>query len=419
MQSLVKSLALAGLLGLTAGAARAADTTINVLYANDRTTAEAHEEIKTRFEAENPGIKISFLAPADSYETATQSLLRGALIGDLPDVVFQGQNLIRSLVDRDLAVPLNSFIEADGGADKLGYDAGMLRIGTLKDRYYAIPFAVSTPLVYVNLDLLKAANVDPEQFPTNWADMVALGKRLDNPANGVTGFYFQWDITGNWMFQSLDFSYGGQMLSADEKTAALDGPAGIKALETVESFAKASMPNLPSAQARPAFAAGKIAIFADSSSNLGKATAAVGQNFKFRTYPFPLPSADGRLPAGGNAALMLTKDAEKQKTAWKYIKFATGPIGQTIMARHTGYLPSNNIAINTPDLLGDFYKSQPNYQTSIKQIPVLTGWYAFPGPNGLKIIDVIKGHLEAIVTGKKTASETAPAITHDVQALLQ
>lgn len=419
MQSFAKSLALAGFIGLTAGFAQAADTTINVLYANDRTTAEAHDEIKAKFEAENPGIKVTFLAPADSYETATQSILRGALIGDLPDVLFQGQNLIRSLVDRDLAVPLNSFIEADGGADKLGYDAGMLRIGTLKNQYYAIPFAVSTPLVYVNLDLVKAAGVDPEQFPNNWADMVALGKKLNDPAKGVTGFYFQWDVTGNWMYQSLAFSNGGQMLSTDEKTATLDSAADVKALETLESFAKAGMPNLPSAQARPAFAAGKIAIFGDSSSNLGKATAAIGQSFNFRTYRFPLPSADGRLPAGGNAAVMLTKDAEKQKAVWKYIKFATGPIGQTIMARHTGYLPSNNIAINTPDLLGDFYKSQPNYQASIKQVPILTGWYAFPGANGLKIINVIKGHLEAVVTGKKSAAETAPVLNSDVQALLQ
>src|SRR6201989_2596658 len=114
MQSFFRSIALAGLLGLSGGLAHAADTTINVLYANDRTTAEAHDEIKGRFEAENPGIKINFLAPADSYETATQNVLRGALIGDLPDVLFQGQNLIRSLVDRNLAVPLNSFIEADG-----------------------------------------------------------------------------------------------------------------------------------------------------------------------------------------------------------------------------------------------------------------------------------------------------------------
>jgi multiple sugar transport system substrate-binding protein len=419
MRVIVKSLVVAGLLSLVVGFAHAADTTIEVLYAFERTTAGTHQEIKAAFEKENPGIKIDFLAPAQDYEDAGQKLLRGALINDLPDVAFQGQNLIRSLVDRDLAVSLDPFIEADGGAAKLGYDAGMLRIGALKGVHYAIPFAVSTPIICVNVDLLKKAGVDPDHFPDNWSDIVALGKRLNDAASGVTGFYFQWDITGNWMFQTLTFSNGGKMLSDDEKTVAFDQPAGMKALQTFESFARAGMPNLPSAQARAAFVAGKIAIFAESSSNLGQATTAIGEKFQFRTYPFPVPAAGGLLPAGGNGAMMLTKDAEKQKAAWKYIKFATGPIGQTIMARHTGYLPSNRIAIETPDLLGKFYADQPNYQTNIKQIPILTGWYAFPGPNGLKIIDVIKGHVEAVVTGKRSAAEAMPVMAKDVQDLLQ
>jgi multiple sugar transport system substrate-binding protein len=411
--------AVTGAISLATGIASARDkSTIEVLYANDRVMAAAHEEIKARFETENPGIKVEFLAAPASYEDASQKVLRGALINDLPDVTFQGLNLLRNLVDRNIAVPLDPFIAADGGAEKLGYDAGMLRTGTLKKQFYGIPFAISTPVIYVNLDLLKARGIDPDRFPDNWDDLVALGKRLDDRQNGITGFYFQWDMTGNWLFQSLDFSNGGAMLSEDEKTVALGGPAGFKALATIESFAKAGMPNLPTAQARAAFIAGKIAIFADSGSNLGRATASIGESFKFRTYPFPLPSADGRLPAGGNLAVMLTKDPEKQKAAWQYIKFATGPIGQTIMARRTGYLPGNGIAISTPELLGDFYKNQPNYQTSIRQIPVLTGWYAFPGPNALKIIDVIRGHLESVVTGKRTAAETMPLMVRDVQALL-
>jgi multiple sugar transport system substrate-binding protein len=51
-------------------------------------------------------------------------------------------------------------------------------------------------------------------------------------------------------------------------------------------------------------------------------------------------------------------------------------------------------------------------------LPVLTSWYAFPGANGLKIIDVIKGHIEAVVTGKRTAADTMPALVRDVQGLL-
>jgi multiple sugar transport system substrate-binding protein len=395
------------------------ETRISLLYPNDRTTAGAHNEIRALFEKENPGIKIELLAPAQSYEDLSQKVIRGAMINDTPDVVYQGLSLMRDLVDRGLATPLDPFFADAGGGAKLGYNGSMLQLGELKGKHYGIPFAVSTPVIYVNLELLKQAGIDLKDFPKSWDEIVALGKRLNDPAKGVIGFYFQWDITGNWMFQSLVFANGGRMTDEDEKKVAFDQPAGMKALETLESFAKAGMPNLPSSQARTAFAAGKIAIFADSSANLGKATTEIGDRFKIQVLPFPVPTTEGRLPAGGNLVMILTKDPDKQRAAWKYVQFATGPVGQTIMAKHTGYLPSNRIAIETPDLLGNFYKERPNYQTSVDQVPLLTGWYAFPGSNSLKIIETIKKDLESVVTGKTTAAGMMPQMASDVQRLLE
>jgi multiple sugar transport system substrate-binding protein len=418
MRLLLKLIA-CGLACAMSSLVQAEEVKLTLLYPNDRTTAGAHNEIRTLFEQQNPGIKLEFLAPAQSYEEITQKVIRGAMINDMPDVIYQGLSLLRNLVDRDLAVALDPFIAQAGGAENLGYDQGMLRICEQNGQHFGIPFAVSTPVIYVNLARLEAAGVSPKTFPNSWDEIVALGKRLDDPAKGVIGFYYQWDITANWMFESLVFANGGRMMDEAEKTIAFDQPAGMKALETLEAFAKAGMPNLPSGQARTAFAAGKIAIFADSSANLGKATAEIGDKFKFQTFPFPLPSAEGRLPAGGNLVVMLTRDPAKQQAAWKYIQFATGPVGQTIMAKRTGYLPSNGTAIRTPEMLGDFYQERPNYQTSIAQVPMLTGWYAFPGQNSLKIIDTIRGHLEAVVTGKATAAAAMPRMASDVQKLLE
>jgi multiple sugar transport system substrate-binding protein len=405
--------------GMWASAVLADETKISLLYPNDRTTAGAHAEIRTLFEKANPDIRIELLAPAQSYEDLSQKVIRGAMINDTPDVVYQGLSLMRDLVDRGLAAPLDPFIADAGGGAKLGYDDSMLRLGQLQGKHYGIPFAVSTPVIYVNLELLKQAEIDINDFPKTWDGIVALGKRLNDPAKGVIGFYFQWDITGNWMFQSLVFANGGRMTDEDEKKVAFDQPAGLKALETLESFAKAGMPNLPSSQSRTAFAAGKIAIFADSSANLGKATTEIGDRFKFQVLPFPVPAADGRLPAGGNLVMILAKDPDKQRAAWKYVQFATGPVGQTIMAKHTGYLPSNRIAIETPELLGAFYKERPNYQTSVSQVPLLAGWYAFPGTNSLKIIETIKKDLESVVTGKATAAGAMPRMASGVQRLLE
>lgn len=397
---------------------KASAVTLDVQIAFDRTTMQAHEEIAKRFMAENPDVQIRFLTPAKNYEDASQQVLRGAFVGQLPDVSYQGLNLLRLLVDRGLAVPLDRFIERDGGEAKLGYQPAMLSVGRQRNALYGIPFAVSTPVLYVNADLVRKAGGDMDNFPKTWEEIVALGKKIDDPKSKRIGFYYQWDITGNWMFQALLFSKGGRMLTEDETKVAFAGPEGAWALQTLEMFARSGMPNLTSAQSRPAFIAGTVGILADSTSNVGKATREIGQSFDFRTVPFPRASEDGRVPAGGNLAVILAKDAAKQDAAWKYVKFATGPVGQTIMVNHTGYMPSNDVAIRDAKMLGDFYRQNPNHKTSIDQIPAMTGWYAFPGPNAVKIIDVIKDHLEAVVTGRKTAQNTLPAMASDVQRLL-
>ena len=87
------------------------------------------------------------------------------------------------------------------------------------------------------------------------------------------------------------------------------------------------------------------------------------------------------------------------------MKFWTGPKGAAIMAETTGYMPPNKV---TNDVyLKDFYVKNPNNYTAVKQLPLLTKWYAFPGDNGLKITDVIKDHLNSIVTGTRTKEPDA------------
>jgi multiple sugar transport system substrate-binding protein len=230
--------------------------------------------------------------------------------------------------------------------------------------------------------------------------------------------HLDWEITGNWMFQALVFANGGDMLSADEKKVAFDGQAGKAAMQT---FAKAvkvgEMRDAAFSTANQDFVAGNLAILVTSTSRLGLITKQVGNRFDLRTARMPL-AKNGRLPAGGNVAMMFAKDPAKQKAAWEYIKFATGPLGATAMVQGTGYFPANTIPANDPKLLKSFYEQHPNHLTAIKQLPVLTGWYAFPGENGLKITDVIKDHIQTVVSKESEPEQALAAMSRDVQALL-
>lgn len=411
---------LAGALLLSSLAAAAAQTTVlDVQYANPANgVKELHEELARRFSKIRPDVQIRFRTPASGYAPLTEQVLRASVVNNPPDVVFQGLNFLRTLSERNLTVPLAPFADKDGGFDKLGYREWSLALGRLGNEVYGLPFAISVPVVYVNGDLVRSAGFDPADMPTNWADLVKIGKAVEAKNAGKTGFYFRPDVDGNWMLQALVFSNGGTMLNADETRVAFTQGPGRFALDTLEFFAREKMATLSGAQARSAFGAGNIAVMADSSSNIESIGRAVGDRFDYRVSMFPLPNANGKLPAGGNLAVMLAREPMKQQAAWDYIKFVTGPVGQTLMATQTGYLPGNEIPTKDPEMLGRFLTESPRRVVTAKELPLLTGWYAYPGANALKITGVLQDHVDSIVAGRETADAAAQKIPADIEALL-
>ena len=406
-----------GIFGFAAPAS--AEITLDVLYTTPGTFNTLQQDLAKRFTELHPDIKIKFRNAVSGYEEAAQQILRDQLTGRLPDVAFNGINQIGLFVDRGLGVPLDGFIAKEGGTAKLGYYPTLAALGKWKGKMYGLPFAVSTPVLYVNADLVEKAGGNVDDLPRSWPELLTFSKKVEAASNsGVTGLYFQWEQTGNWLVQSLVTSKGGHIFKAGGCNIAFNDDAGMWALKTLESFGKSAMPNLGLAQARQSFVAGSVAILADSTSYVAAAERQIGGRFKFRTVPFPLAAADGRLPAGGNMAMMFAIGTERQQAAWEYIKFVTGPVGQTQMVNLTGYMPGNEIAVNKSEMLGDFYDKNPNHKTSIGQLPILTEWASFPGDNSLKIIEVIKTNTEYLITRRRTAEETMPILVKEVVALL-
>lgn len=89
-----------------------------------------------------------------------------------------------------------------------------------------------------------------------------------------------------------------------------------------------------------------------------------------------------------------------------------------MMVNATGYMPATTIPAEREDLLAKFYRENPNHLVSIKQQDVITGWYAFPGQNALRITDVINDHLQSVVAKRGDAEATNESMGKAVQALL-
>ena len=396
-----------------------AATELVVQYPYGGTFKDTFAQLEQEFEAQNPDIDVTFRAPYEDYEDGTQKVMREAITKQLPDISFQGLNRVRPLVDRNIAVSLEPFIAKEADFSKEGYHQAMLDIGTYNDEVYGLPFAVSLPIAYYNMDLVRQAGWDENNLPESWDEVIELAAKIDALDEDITGMVYGWQISGNWLWQAPVFSQGGAMLSADEKQVAFNGPEGLWALETFSRFFKeAGMKDYSRADGKQAFYSGKSGMWFWSTSTVTNAEEMIGDSFEMKTHVFPSVKEGGTLPAGGNAIVMLTKDAEKQEAAWKFIKYATSGKGAAIVALTTGYMPPNKKA--NEEYLKDFYSQHPNHFTAVKQLPLMTDWYAFPGKNGLKITQGIHDHMQAIASGERVneAEQVLKDMAADVQKLL-
>ncbi|GAB7525053.1 ABC transporter substrate-binding protein [Paraburkholderia sp. 2C] len=386
--------------GMASRAAAATQTELAVLYAFPDVFRPAMEDLAQRFMAANPDVRVVYRAPAPEYEQVLQTVLREAVAGTQPDVVMQGLNGIRTLSDQQIAAPLDSFIATDKGFATQGFDGALLHAGTVKGKSFALPFAVSLPVLYYNADLVKRAGGDPAHLPVTWDGVIALARRIGSLDANTGGMFYAWDETGNWMWQALVFSRGGTMLDGSERKLAFDGSAGRWAINQLARFVnEGRMPYLTHLAARQQFAAGGLGIVATSTAQLATIQKLAAGRFPVVVGPYPdLRAGTSQLPTGGNGLMITAKDAARQQAAWRFLSFATRAEQAADVARRTGYFPPNDKAAV---LMKDFYAANPNYAVAVGERGFATGWYAFPGPNGLKVIDVIKDNLESVASGKR------------------
>ena len=367
---------------------------IEVAYAYSALFDVTMERMMPEFKKAHPDIDVKFRATYENYEDGTNTILRESVAGDLPDVTFQGLNRQAMLVEKGIARSLEPFIAAEANFAKDGYHAAMLELGTFNGEVHGLPYSVSLPVGYYNMDALRKAGIT--ELPKTWDEVIDNCHKLMK-AGYKTPMWWGWSVTGNWFFQALMWSQGEPILK-DGKVN-FGGDAGLAALEQMKVlFRECDMPNLAAGDAGVPFNSGEVAMYFWSTSAVGSIERAKG-DFELKTGKYPgMGQAPMGLPAGGNSVMMVStsEDPAEIEAAWQFVKFATSGIGASLVAETTGYIPPNKAA---NDLLTDFYANNPNKYTAVEQSGLLRDWIAYPGDNGLAITQVLYDGMESIVTG--------------------
>jgi multiple sugar transport system substrate-binding protein len=382
-----------------------------------RLSSQAHnaylDPIIAAFEEANPDVRVVNVESAgDGYEGLAQTALLGLAAGSPPDLVQVGFTLLPTLVASGGPLALDPFMD-DSGFDRSSLMPGMLELGELDGSHYIMPIGVSTPVMYYNLDLFRAAGLDPDKPPTTWEEAREAAQALVDA--GYQGILWGWSITGNWLFQTMLEGAGGRMGedTASGHLATFGDEAGERVLTYLQELARDGLMPVTEATVQT-FASGQLGMLVDSSFQRVNTPRQVDAEVRLAAVPIPEGGVT-RLPAGGNGVMLFSRDPAKQAAAWRFLEFLAGPVAGRIVAENTGYTPANAALLEE---LARENANDPDYVLVLEQMGNVVPWHAWPSDNGPRISQVIKDMQLEVLLGRATARAALDRALAEVNRLL-
>jgi multiple sugar transport system substrate-binding protein len=313
-------------------------TTINYAIWGDTTELANQQKIVNAFMAKNPSIKVKVtVADWDTYWDKLQTSLAG---GNAPDVFVMDGPLFPDYQTRDQLLDLTPLIKRDGFDTSQLADLGVQDFTAPNGDLYGLPRDLSTIALYYNKTMFDAAGIPYPDDTWNWDKLASVAKQLTKTSGGNTqwGFYTETtDMENYW--SSLVWQAGGDILSADKKTVAIDtdqAASGLQFLQDLIYKDKVMAQPVPGGTG-DLFENGQAAMEADGSWLVPTHTAA-----KINYGVAPLPSGPaGRATSVNPSGVVVYKGTKSPDAAWEFVKCYTGPDLQAMVAALKASMPAN------------------------------------------------------------------------------
>ena len=303
-----------------------------------------------RFEAANPGIKIS--AEIMPWHQVAPQLIQAAAAGRTPDVARVLIWDLPQLVKAGTAAALDSF--TDKWPASVRNDFLVEWNATVWDgKKMAIPYEHRVFVLWYRKDLLAAAGLG---VPKTTEELIQAGRALNkgNTQGMVVGLSraSQASALAEWFYPML-WAGGGDLLDAKGEPV-FHKEAGVRAVQALADLVKkGAMPQAVAAytyeEIFQGVKAGTIAMTGLGSHRVVTAREAGKLGENLQTAWFPGYTADKPAPAhvmGWN--MMMGKDSKQREAAWKFIDHMTSTESQIITAKVTGEMPTRKSAYNDP-----------------------------------------------------------------------
>ena len=325
-----------------------------------------------------------------------------------PDVAILLSTDMNSLIDNDYVVPLDSFIKGSKEADtylKDFFPAFLLNSQTADGQTWGAPFQRSTPVLYYNQDLFKAAGLDGTKAPANLDELLTDAKALTKADGSQWGIEIPSDGFPYWLFQGFAIGAGQNLVGPASNKVFFNTPSTVAALQYFIDLQgkNAVMPKgvIKWNDTPTDFTSGKAAMVYYTTGGLTNILA----NAKFNVGVGFLPAGSkgyGAPTGGGNLYILKSSPAANQAASWRWIEFLTSPQKQADWTVATGYIASRQAAWNT-DTLKTLIAAHPQYGVARDQLQYANK--ELGTHRGSDLQQIFGLAVQSALTGDKTAQK--------------
>ncbi len=348
---------------------------LQVWYAIGGASGEQFLALAKAFDVARPDIELELTYSGSYADTATK-VSASLLSGNAPDAALmaagqlytggRGDYSMETLV-KDPAFKLDDIFK------------GMLEYGMFEGRIAAVPYGISSQVLYYNKDITAKAGLDLEKNPpATWAEFFQIAKTAMQKGNinNSSDFYGFDTSDGVWLFKSMLGQNGNDVVQkSDGKVVpAFQETSGVEVATFWKSLIDANL--MPAGQhnnAEKKFLAGNLAFIAASSNRVSRWQG----NTSFKLGAIMMPGFKNRsIALGGNVGVILTDDRFKSEASWELLKYLLEEKNHTSFALSTGYLPIRKSSLAAP-VVKQALAENPLYKVAFDQLNNAWAYFHF------------------------------------------
>ncbi len=305
-----------------------------------------------------------------AYAALNEAIVAANAAGiDLPGVAMANIPYVTSYGAGGICEDLGPYMEAEN-FDLDDFGDGLRKAGEYEGTQYALPFLVSTEVVYYNKDLMTELNLE---MPEKWADMTAFLEKGSVVENGQTSRYGMVIPGWNTFYYGPLFVNNGVELLKEDGSTALGDANTAAVVKQMKEWCDAGYTYLATGEdaasiMRQNFIDGKAlsVIYTSSLYNtmVDVCDFEVGMSW--------LPSGDTNAQElGGNVLFIPAKNSKEVKDAsWEFLSYLMGKDVNMIWASETGYLPTRK-SVQETDEGKAFLETKPAFQTIFDNLDMI------------------------------------------------